>query len=67
MPPDNQMSDVIYNLRQMSGTDHVGQTAIRAADEIERLRGLLQDVIDDMTFSVAPSKWTMDKIREAMQ
>lgn len=35
--------------------------------EASRWRGLLQDVIDDMTFNVAPSKGTMVKIREAMQ
>lgn len=58
---------VLYDLRQMSGTDHVGQTAIHAAGEIERLRGLLQDVVDDMTFNVAPSRATMAKIKEALQ
>lgn len=35
--------------------------------EASRWRGLLQDVIDDMTFNVAPSKGTMAKIEEAMQ
>lgn len=35
--------------------------------EAGRWRLLLQDVIDDMTFNVAPSKGTMAKIRDAMQ
>ena len=30
------------------------------------LLALLQDVVDDMMFNVAPSKGTMDKIREAI-
>lgn len=29
-------------------------------------RSLLQDVVDDMTFNVAPSKGTMAKIAEAL-
>lgn len=37
-------TDVLHDLRQMSGIDHVGQTAIRAAEEIERLRALLDEV-----------------------
>lgn len=36
-------------------------------DANQRLRNVLQDVIDDMTFNVAPSKATMAKIKEAMQ
>jgi hypothetical protein len=34
--------------------------------EIERLRSLLQDVVDDMMFNTAPNAGTMDKIREAL-
>lgn len=32
---------------------------------MSRWRGMLQEVIDDMAFNVAPSNGTMDKIREA--
>jgi hypothetical protein len=35
--------------------------------EASRFRELLQDVVDDMTFNVAPSKGTMAKIEEALQ
>jgi hypothetical protein len=35
--------------------------------EAIRWRSLLQDVVDDMTFHVAPSKGTMAKIEEAMK
>jgi hypothetical protein len=35
--------------------------------EIERLRRLLQDVVDDMMFNVAPNKGTMAKIEDALQ
>jgi hypothetical protein len=41
--------------------------AAPAADEVKRLRGLFQDVIDDMTFNVAPSQATMAKIKEALK
>jgi hypothetical protein len=34
--------------------------------EIRRLRSLLQDVVDDMTFCVAPSKGTMAKIHKVL-
>jgi hypothetical protein len=48
---------------------------IRSLDsEIEQLReasrllrSVIQDVIDDMTFNVAPSQATIAKIKEAMQ
>lgn len=36
-------------------------------EEARRWRGLVQDVLDDMTFNVAPSRGTMDKIREAVK
>ena len=32
------MNDIVDDLRQMTGMDHVGTTAHKAADEIERLR-----------------------------
>ncbi len=36
--PPEQTTDLLEDLRGLSGFDHVGQTAIRAAEEIERLR-----------------------------
>ncbi len=35
--------------------------------EVRRLRALLQDVLDDMMFSVAPNKGTLAKITEALR
>ena len=37
MPDNPTTRDVLSDLRQMSGMDHVGQTAIRAAAEIDHL------------------------------
>lgn len=36
-------------------------------DQIRRLKSLLQDVLDDMMFSVAPNKGTLTKIEEALR
>lgn len=38
MAHDRQSTDLVADLRGMTGFDHVGRTAHRAAEEIERLR-----------------------------
>jgi archaellum component FlaC len=69
----HQPTDVVDDLRQMSGIDHVGQTAIRAAEEIERLRSVLREVRRDVEESADDVVWmrggietVVDRITEAL-
>lgn len=55
------LMDACIHIRSLEAEREIFQ------QEASRWRGLLQDVIDDMTFNVAPSKGTMAKIAEAMQ
>lgn len=58
------------------GLEHMGdvwklflewESRLRAPSETERLRAILQDVVDDMLFTVGPSKGTMAKIEQALK
>ncbi len=46
MSDSNTTANILAALRGMSGNDHVGQTAIRAAEVIERLRSGIQAMLD---------------------
>lgn len=77
--PDRTVNDVLRDMLII----HSGRTRYHGQKprddellvaEIERLRteervlrAALQDVVDDMTFNIAPSKATMAKIKEALQ
>ena len=46
MTDQPETTDLVNDLRQMTGMDHVGITAHRAADEIERLRAREAHLLD---------------------
>lgn len=56
----NQTTDVLYDLRQMTGTDHVGWTAHRAAEEIERLRALVRRLHEPAWAELGPAAQDVD-------
>ena len=46
MTNETETTDILDDLQQMTGTDYVGRTAHRAAEEIERLRAALAEIVN---------------------
>ncbi len=61
------MTDLVYDLRQMTGMDHVGVTAHRAANEIERLRAIEHAAIAYAETVEVLTNGPKDRVRWAMK